>query len=375
MTRSPTRHAYLDEASRSKVPGRRTRPHGRPRRGVGPSAGDPAATPDGQLALQHEWLWSLPSPGYRWTPWHAPPATDSNAASPGATTTSWRRCRSPASSSPTSRRTAATAWSSWPVTRSASRNPDRAAGPPVGGRRPAGDGAARGAGARAHQLRLPRQLHGTRPLARDPALRRRPRAAPPHLGAPAGRATARAAVKRARRPDRPAAPPARLSGGAGASTRSCYNLCATHGDRRARRAVTRRHGLWQPAGVRRPVLYVPGGAHLRGPRWQRLGQEHAVAADRRPRPPAGGAHPRRRRRRHAPVRGRALPRPAQARHALPGRRPARLDDRLRQPRPAAPRARASPGIAPSPPRFTIGSRRSGCATSTGCCRASSRAGW
>jgi hypothetical protein len=30
-----------------------------------PSAGDPAATPDGQLALQHEWLWSLPSPGYR----------------------------------------------------------------------------------------------------------------------------------------------------------------------------------------------------------------------------------------------------------------------------------------------------------------------
>lgn len=51
------------------------------------------------------------------------PVIDSNAAAPGVTTTSWRRCRSPASSSPTSRRTAATASSSWPATRSASRNP------------------------------------------------------------------------------------------------------------------------------------------------------------------------------------------------------------------------------------------------------------
>ena len=48
--------------------------------------------------------------------------------------------------------------------------------------------------------------------------------------------------------------------------------------------------------------------------------------------------------------------------------------RLRQPRPPAPRARASPASPPSPPPSTIGSRRSGCTTSTGCCRASSPAG-
>ena len=56
-------------------------------------------------------------------------------------------------------------------------------------------------------------------------------------------------------------------------------------------------------------------------------------------PAAGRAHPGRRRGRHAALRARALPRAAEARHDVPGRRAARLDDRLRQPGLPAARAR------------------------------------